>query len=62
MNIDSKNVLRLKLPQWQGGDQPDYQMGAQVVATIAPEPQGPVEKLRNDFRSFRADRREQTTC
>ena len=45
MNIDPKNVLRLNLPQWQGGDRPDYRLGAQVLAAIAPEPQGPVETI-----------------
>jgi hypothetical protein len=39
MTIDPKNVLRLNLPQWQGGDRPDYRLGAQVLAAIAPEPQ-----------------------
>ena len=45
MTIDPKNVLRLNLPQWQGGDRPDYWLGAQVLAAIAPEPQGPVETI-----------------
>ena len=45
MTIDPKNVLRLNLPQWQGGDRPDYRLGAQVLAAIAPEPQGPVETI-----------------
>ena len=45
MNIDPKNVLQLNLPQWQGGDRPDYRLGAQVLAAIAPEPKGPMETI-----------------
>ena len=45
MTIDAKNVLRLNMPQWQGGDRPAYRLGAKVLAAIAPEPQGPVETI-----------------
>ena len=45
MTIDPKNVLRLNMPQWQGGDRPAYRLGAQVLAAIAPEPRGPVETI-----------------
>ena len=45
MNIDPKNVLRLNLPHRQGGDRTDYRLGAQVLAAIAPKPQGPVETI-----------------
>ncbi|OHV79446.1 arginase family protein [Rhizobium sp. LCM 4573] len=45
MTIDPKNILRLNLPQWQGGDHPDYRIGARVLAAIAPEPQGPEETI-----------------
>jgi arginase len=45
MAINQKNVLRLNLPLWQGGDRPAYRLGGQVLAAIAPEPQGPVETI-----------------
>jgi arginase len=45
MTIDPKKVLRLNLPQWQGGDQPDYKIGARVLAAIAPEALGPEETV-----------------
>lgn len=38
-------TLRLVLPQWQGGDQPTYHLGARVLAAILPEATGPVEKV-----------------
>lgn len=43
--IDSKNVLRLNFPLWQGGDSPSYQVGHGVLAAIAPAPIGPVESI-----------------
>src|SRR5215472_18282545 len=45
MSIDPKKVLRLNMPQWQGGDRPAYRLGGQVLAAIAPEPKGPVETI-----------------
>ena len=45
MSIDPKRVLRLNMPQWQGGDRPDYRLGGRVLAAIASEPQGPVETI-----------------
>jgi arginase len=45
MAINPKNVLRLNLPMWQGGDRPDYRTGGRILAAIAPEPQGPVETI-----------------
>lgn len=45
MTIDPKKVLRLNLPQWQGGDHPDYGIGARVLAAIAPEALGPEETI-----------------
>jgi arginase len=45
MTVDPRNVLRLNMPQWQGGDRPAYWLGGQVLAAIAPEPQGPVETI-----------------
>ncbi|MDK1386855.1 arginase family protein [Sinorhizobium sp. 8-89] len=45
MTIDPKKILRLNLPQWQGGDHPDYRTGARVLAAIAPEALGPEETV-----------------
>lgn len=45
MTIDPTKTLRLNLPQWQGGDHPDYRIGARVLAAIAPEPLGPEETV-----------------
>ncbi|MBQ0820678.1 arginase family protein [Microvirga sp. HBU67558] len=45
MAIDPQKVLRLNLPQWQGGDRPNYRIGGRVLAAIAPEPQGPEETV-----------------
>lgn len=41
MPIDPSRVLRLNLPQWQGGDRPFYRIGARVLAALAPGAQGP---------------------
>jgi arginase len=43
--IDGRNVLRLNLPLWQGGDRPSYRVGGRVLAAIAPEPRGPEETV-----------------
>lgn len=45
MAINPANVLRLNMPQWQGGDRPEYWIGGRVLAAIAPEPQGPEETV-----------------
>jgi len=45
MTIDANKVLRLNMPQWQGGDRPAYRLGGRVLAAIAPEPQGPEETV-----------------
>lgn len=45
MTIDPRKVLRLNLPQWQGGNNPAYRIGAKTLAAIAPEPLGPVETV-----------------
>jgi arginase len=33
------------MPQWQGGNLPAYHFGAQLLAWLAPAPQGPVETI-----------------
>lgn len=38
-------VLRLIFPQWQGGVNPPYYLGAQLLNWLAPEPNGPVEEV-----------------
>jgi arginase len=45
MSIDPNRVLRLNMPQWQGGDLPQYRIGGRVLAAIAPEGSGPVETI-----------------
>lgn len=45
MTIDPKKTLRLNLPQWQGGDHPDYAIGARVLAALAPRAPGPEETV-----------------
>jgi arginase len=45
MAIDARKVLRLNMPQWQGGDRPNYRIGGRVLAAIAPRPQGPEETV-----------------
>jgi len=45
MTIDPSAVLRLVMPQWQGGDEPGYLVGARVLAALAPDPRGPVETI-----------------
>lgn len=46
MAIDPKNVLRLSMPQWQGGILPAYRIGARTLAAIVPEAPGPAETVR----------------
>ncbi len=38
-------TLRLLFPQWQGGNNPSYQFGAQLLSWLAPEHSGPVEEV-----------------
>jgi arginase len=45
MPIDPSKVLRLNLPQWQGGDRPSYRIGGRVLAALAPDAQGPEETV-----------------
>ena len=41
---DSK-TLRLLFPQWQGGNNPAYHFGSQLLNWLAPEATGPVEQV-----------------
>ncbi|CBJ41103.1 Arginase/agmatinase/formiminoglutamase (plasmid) [Ralstonia solanacearum CMR15] len=38
-------TLRLLMPQWQGGNNPPYHFGAQLLAWLAPPADGPVETV-----------------
>jgi arginase len=38
-------TLRLLFPQWQGGNNPPYIFGAQLLSWLAPEASGPVEQV-----------------
>jgi arginase len=41
----SCSTLRLNMPLWQGGNQPEYHFGAQLLAWLAPASEGPVETV-----------------
>ena len=45
MTSPNANTLRLVFPQWQGGDNPPYFLGAQLLAWLAPKATGPVEEV-----------------
>lgn len=45
MSNTSTTTLRLIFPQWQGGNNPPYYFGAQLLAWLAPDPNGPVEEV-----------------
>jgi arginase len=45
MSDSSPKTLRLFFPQWQGGNNPPYHFGAQLLAWLAPEHQGPSEEV-----------------
>lgn len=41
----ASKTLRLLFPQWQGGNNPPYHFGAQLLAWLAPQADGPVEEV-----------------
>lgn len=45
MSTTQATTLRLNLPQWQGGNLPEYYFGANLLAWLAPEADGPVETV-----------------
>lgn len=46
MNATSNDVtLRLLFPQWQGGNNPPYHFGAQLLSWLSPVPNGPVAEV-----------------
>lgn len=38
-------TLRLNMPQWQGGDEPAYRFGAELLRWLAPSHEGPEETV-----------------
>lgn len=48
MQSDTKRTLRLLMPQWQGGNNPPYHFGAQLLAWLAPTTSGPVAEVKVD--------------
>lgn len=45
MTSPSRTTLRLVFPQWQGGNQPAYHLGARLLDWLAPAHAGPVEHV-----------------
>ncbi|XAH23226.1 arginase family protein [Xylophilus sp. GW821-FHT01B05] len=45
MSTSNETTLRLVFPQWQGGNNPPYYFGAQLLSWLAPDPTGPVEQV-----------------
>jgi len=45
MSNTQDKTLRLLFPQWQGGNNPPYFFGAQLLAWLAPATDGPVEQV-----------------
>lgn len=41
----ARSTLRLIMPLWQGGNQPEYHFGAQLLAWLAPASEGLVETI-----------------
>lgn len=45
MTRSAGTTLRLNMPQWQGGNDPGYHFGSQLLQWLAPAPDGPVETV-----------------
>ena len=45
MSESNGKTLRLLFPQWQGGNNPPYHFGSQLLSWLAPEHIGPVEEV-----------------
>ena len=45
MTNTNATTLRLLFPQWQGGNNPPYHFGSQMLSWLAPEAAGPVEQV-----------------
>lgn len=48
MNATNSKTLRLLMPQWQGGNLPEYHFGAELLAWLAPPASGPVAEVKVD--------------
>lgn len=38
----TKKTIRLLMPQWQGGNNPNYSFGAELLAWLAPDSDQPL--------------------
>jgi arginase len=45
MSAEKETTLRLKMPQWQGGNRHEYYFGSELLAWLAPPADGPVETV-----------------
>ena len=45
MSTKKETTLRLNMPQWQGGNRHEYYFGSDLLAWLAPPPDGPVETV-----------------
>jgi arginase len=45
MSGKTATTLRLNMPQWQGGNLPDYYLGSELLSWLAPPASGPVETV-----------------
>lgn len=45
IEVNNKQTLRLLFPQWQGGNNPPYVLGAKLLNWLAPESEGPFEEV-----------------
>src|SRR5215468_4475979 len=45
MPTKRETTLRLKMPQWQGGNRHEYYFGSELLAWLAPPADGPVETV-----------------
>lgn len=44
-HIMTSKTLRLLFPQWQGGNNPPYHLGSQLLSYLSPESDGPIESV-----------------
>lgn len=42
---EKRKTLRLLMPQWQGGNNPPYILGAHLLNWLAPKTDGPFEEV-----------------
>ncbi|MFB0637209.1 arginase family protein, partial [Bacillus rugosus] len=51
-------TLRLLMPQWQGGNNPPYVLGAQLLNWLAPKTNGPFEEVPVDVNTTSFEKEE----